>query len=117
MRRQPAADQPSLYDRRQGRLHHRSVRHHRADHRVIMETTAGPRHLAWGGAGRRRAVSLELQRHTPPAHTAIILSMETVFAALGGWLILDETLPFRGLAGCGLMLAGILISRLGSSEK
>jgi drug/metabolite transporter (DMT)-like permease len=36
------------------------------------------------------------QKKAPPAHAAIILSLETVFAALGGWLILGETLPLRG---------------------
>jgi len=43
---------------------------------------------------------------------AILLSLETVFAALGGWLILDETLALRALVGCALMLAGILLSQL-----
>jgi drug/metabolite transporter (DMT)-like permease len=54
------------------------------------------------------------QRHTPPAHTAIILSLETVFAALGGWLMLGEIIPARGLAGCALMLVGIIVSQVGT---
>ncbi len=52
------------------------------------------------------------QRDAPPAHAAIILSLETVFAALGGWLLLNETLAGRGLMGCGLMFAGMLLSQL-----
>ncbi len=55
------------------------------------------------------------QRDTPPAQAAIILSLETVFAALGGWLILGESLPARGLLGCGLMFAGMLASQLGGA--
>jgi drug/metabolite transporter (DMT)-like permease len=35
-----------------------------------------------------------------------------VFAAIGGWLVLNEFLSFRGLFGCGLMLCGMLISQL-----
>ena len=35
-----------------------------------------------------------------------------LFAALGGWLLLDETLSTRGLAGCGLMFSGMLLSQL-----
>ncbi|MGE4570271.1 MAG: EamA family transporter, partial [Gammaproteobacteria bacterium] len=31
---------------------------------------------------------------------------------LGGWLLLDEQLPARGLLGCGLMLVGMLLSQL-----
>ena len=76
--------------------------------------------ILYGGilsVGIAYTLQIIAQRHAPPAHTAIILSLETVFAALGGWLILDETLPFRGLAGCGLMLAGIVLSRLGPVLK
>jgi drug/metabolite transporter (DMT)-like permease len=40
------------------------------------------------------------------------MSLEAVFAGLGGWLMLDETLSGRGLIGCGLMLAGMVISQL-----
>ncbi len=53
------------------------------------------------------------QRDTPPSHAAIILGLETVFAALGGWIVLDEVIPLRGLAGCALMLAGIVVSQSG----
>lgn len=51
------------------------------------------------------------QRHAKPSHAAIALSMEAVFAALGGMLILDETLPLRGYLGAALMLAGMLITQ------
>ena len=51
------------------------------------------------------------QKKTPPAHAAIILSLETVFAALGGWFVLGEVIPARGLAGCALMLTGIIVSQ------
>ena len=52
------------------------------------------------------------QKKAHPAHAAIILSMEAVFAALGGWLILGEVLSTRGMLGAALMLSGILISQL-----
>jgi len=52
------------------------------------------------------------QRKAHPTHAAIILSMETVFAAIGGWIILHETIPTRGLIGCTLMLSGILVSQI-----
>ncbi len=53
------------------------------------------------------------QRRTSASHTAIILSLETVFAAIGGWIVLGETIPIRGLIGCALMLSGILVSQAG----
>jgi drug/metabolite transporter (DMT)-like permease len=52
------------------------------------------------------------QKKTPPSHAAIILSMEAVFAAFGGWLILHEVLTSRALLGCALMLAGMLLAQV-----
>lgn len=61
------------------------------------------------------AYTLQLlaQKHTPPSHAAILLSLETVFAAIGGWMVLNEIIPPRGLIGCAFMLVGILVSQLG----
>jgi drug/metabolite transporter (DMT)-like permease len=52
------------------------------------------------------------QRRAHPAHASILLSLEAVFAAIGGWWLLDEVLSVRGLLGCGLMLGGMLFSQL-----
>ncbi len=52
------------------------------------------------------------QREAHPTHAAILFSLESVFAALGGWWLLDETLTARQLLGCGLMLSGMLLSQL-----
>ena len=51
------------------------------------------------------------QKDALPSHAALILSLETVFAALGGALILGENLGVRGYAGCALMFTGTLISQ------
>jgi drug/metabolite transporter (DMT)-like permease len=51
------------------------------------------------------------QRYAPPADAAIILSLEAVFAALFGWLFLEELLSPVQLLGCGIMLAGMLLSQ------
>jgi len=60
------------------------------------------------------AYSLQIygQKGSPPAHAAILFSLESVIAALGGWLILNEVLSGRSLSGCVLMMAGMLISQL-----
>jgi drug/metabolite transporter (DMT)-like permease len=52
------------------------------------------------------------QRHAAPAHAAMLMSTETVFAALGGWWVLSETLGARSMFGCALMLAGILVAQV-----
>lgn len=52
------------------------------------------------------------QKNAQPTQAAIILSMETVFAAIGGYLILNELLGTRGVLECLLMFAGMLIPQL-----
>jgi drug/metabolite transporter (DMT)-like permease len=54
------------------------------------------------------------QQHAKPSHAAIILSLESVFASLGGMIILHENLELRGYMGCTLMLAGMFFSQLPS---
>ena len=54
------------------------------------------------------------QRDAPPTAAALLLSTEAVFAALGGAWILGESLSGRALAGCILMLGGVVVSQLGS---
>jgi len=71
--------------------------------------------IIYGGAfsvGIAYTLQVVAQKNAHPAHAAIILSMETVFAALGGWIILNETLSPREITGCMLMLAGMLLSQL-----
>jgi drug/metabolite transporter (DMT)-like permease len=57
------------------------------------------------------------QRTANPSHAVIILSLEGAFAALGGWLVLKETLSQRALIGCLLILAGTLISQFLGKKK
>jgi drug/metabolite transporter (DMT)-like permease len=52
------------------------------------------------------------QSRVQPARASIILSMEAAFAVLAGWLILSEAMSRRELAGCALMLGGIIIAQL-----
>ena len=63
-------------------------------------------------AGVAFTLQVVCQQTCPPAHAAVIMSMETVFAALAGWLILSEILTFRQLTGCAFMLAGFLAVQL-----
>jgi len=57
------------------------------------------------------------QRRVEPAPAGVIMSLETVFAAFGGWLILGESMTLRMLLGSGMMLAGMLLSQLGREER
>jgi len=52
------------------------------------------------------------QQHLPPTHTAILLTLEPVFACLTSFLVLHEHLGRRSLAGAALILAGIVVTEL-----
>jgi drug/metabolite transporter (DMT)-like permease len=52
------------------------------------------------------------QQHLPATHTALILTLEPVFAWLTGLLFLGERLSPRALSGAGLILGGILLAEL-----
>jgi drug/metabolite transporter (DMT)-like permease len=72
--------------------------------------------IAYGGVlsvGIGYTLQVIAQRDAQPTAAAILLSLEAVFAALGGWLILSETLTLRAMVGCGLMLAGVVSAQLG----
>src|SRR5215213_1907442 len=51
------------------------------------------------------------QKHTPPADAALILSLESVFAVLSGWLILNERLIAIQIFGCILIFVAVLLSQ------
>jgi len=51
------------------------------------------------------------QRHTPPADAALLLSLESVFAVLSGWLLLDEKLVAIQVLGCALIFVAVLLSQ------
>jgi drug/metabolite transporter (DMT)-like permease len=71
--------------------------------------------ILYGGAlsvGVAYTIQVVAQKDAAPAHAAVIFSMEGVFAALAGWLMLGETLAARALLGCALMLAGLIVCQV-----
>jgi drug/metabolite transporter (DMT)-like permease len=53
-----------------------------------------------------------MQRYTTPTHTALVFSMEPVFAAVFAWLLAGESLGVRGVLGGLLVLAGMLLAEI-----
>jgi drug/metabolite transporter (DMT)-like permease len=75
---------------------------------------AGPAILYGGVFGVAIGFTLQVvaQKHAIASHAAIILSLEAVFAAVAGALLLGESLELRGYFGCALMLGGMLLAQL-----
>lgn len=52
------------------------------------------------------------QQHTPAADSAVLMSSESLFGAIGGAWLLHETLGFSGYAGCAAIMASIFLVEL-----
>ncbi len=52
-----------------------------------------------------------------PTVASMIMSLESVFSVLAGWLILHEVLSTRQLTGCGLIFAAIILAQLPEKKK
>lgn len=59
------------------------------------------------------AFSLQIlaQQKLPPAPASLIMSLESVFAVLAGWLLLHQVLSVNEMLGCALVFAGVLLSQ------
>ncbi|HPX70796.1 MAG TPA: DMT family transporter [Bacillota bacterium] len=57
------------------------------------------------------------QRYTDPSSASLIMSLESVFAAISGALILSETMSLREIAGCALMFTAIILVQLPVPER
>lgn len=57
------------------------------------------------------------QKNYNPTIAVLILSLESCFSVLGGFLILQETLSARELLGCALMFVAIILAQLPEKQK
>lgn len=57
------------------------------------------------------------QKRVTPSAAALLMSLESVFAALFGWLLLHETMTKAELLGCVLVFAAVVISQLPEKKK
>lgn len=57
------------------------------------------------------------QAYVEPTQASILLSLEAVFAAVSGWIVLGETMSGIQLFGCALLLGGALIAQMRGTGK
>jgi drug/metabolite transporter (DMT)-like permease len=68
-------------------------------------------YTAFFSVGLCYTLQIWAQRHTPPADAALILSLESVFAVISGWLILNEKLVLVQIFGCMLIFIAVVLSQ------
>ena len=81
--------------------------------------SAAPQILYLGIMSSGVAYTLQIvgQKYAEPAVASLSMSLESVFAALGGWLISGNSLSGRELFGCCLVFAAIIVAQLPAIGK
>ena len=57
------------------------------------------------------------QQKVDSVPASLIMSLESVFAVLSGWILLEERLSPRELGGCVLLFAAVILSQLPAKGK
>lgn len=63
-------------------------------------------------SGVAYTLQIVAQKDADPTVASLILSLESVFSVLGGWVILGQKLSIREIAGCILMFSAIILAQL-----
>ena len=63
-------------------------------------------------SGAGYTLQILAQKDTDPVVASLLMSMESVFAMLAGWVLLGQALSPREMLGCGLVFAGIILAQL-----
>lgn len=76
--------------------------------------------LAYAGvlsSGVAYTLQIVTQKHLNPTVASLLMSLESVFAVLTGWLVLNERLSPKELLGCVLVFAAIILAQLPQKQK
>ncbi len=71
--------------------------------------------LVSGGVGY--TLQIVAQRFTDPTAASLLMSLESVFAVIGGALLLGERMSGRELLGCAVMFAAIVLIQLPAAQN
>ena len=65
------------------------------------------------------AYSLQIigQKTVEPTAASLLMSLESVFAALGGWLVLHESMNAREITGCALVFSAVILSQIPMKKR
>ena len=57
------------------------------------------------------------QKDVNPTIASLIMSLESVISVIAGWVLLDQAMGAREIAGCVLMFAAIILAQLPERRK
>jgi drug/metabolite transporter (DMT)-like permease len=82
---------------------------------TLSQIKAASGAIAYGGfmsVGIAFTLQVICQKRCPPAPAAIIMSLEAVFAAIAGYLVLNQELSVRAILGCVLIFVGVVLAQV-----
>lgn len=68
-------------------------------------------------SGVAYTLQIVTQKHLNPTVASLLMSLESVFAVLTGWLVLNERLSPKELLGCVLVFTAIILAQLPQKQK
>ena len=90
------------------------------EHPVLSDFIAGVIPLAYAGilsCGVAYTLQIIGQKDLDPTVASLILSMESVFSVLAGFVLLQQTLSLQELSGCILVFAAVILVQLPDKKK
>jgi drug/metabolite transporter (DMT)-like permease len=84
-----------------------------ATHAALLAALPAIAYAGIVSGGIAFTLQIMAQRHTPPAEAALIMSLESVFAAVAGAYVLHETLTLAQALGAFLILLGVVLVEAG----
>ncbi|MDD2981149.1 MAG: DMT family transporter [Hespellia sp.] len=81
----------------------------------ITEVMNAYRPLLYAGVlscGVAYTLQIVAQKHAQPTIASLLMSLESVFSVLGGWILLGQVLSPRELFGCTLVFTGVLLAQI-----
>lgn len=83
-----------------------------ADVQAILEAWMPILYAGILSCGVAYTLQVVAQKDTDPVIASLILSLESVFSVIAGWVILGETLTVREMAGCAVVFCAICLAQL-----
>ena len=65
-----------------------------------------------GSSALAFTLQMVAQKYLHPVTATLLMSLESVFALLGGWIFLNEALTLRELSGCAVIFLAIILAQL-----
>lgn len=84
--------------------------------KTILDAAIPVLYLGIMSSGIAYTLQIVGQKYADAAVASIAMSLESVFAALGGWIIAGNALSSREIIGCIIMFAAIILAQLGDLD-